>query len=262
MTVDVRFSRPPVRDVTLTIRFALDKRIQVSHLAGLREQWRSDFPETEELAPRAPINATDDREVRFIPPEGQWPFPELVYSNPDNGRRITVQQDRFALSWTFQRSTDEQQRDYYPGYLKLREDLRKRFELFQSTVSSEASAQFVYSSTECKYENVISGYSSVDFAVGILTGWRTDSGAPAIGDTDYSGIRLHQCANEESRNCSVLVGVDGERGSECQMFIEVERDLSADEQPFDSLDIAHDALITTFLSTSNESLKNQWGQLR
>jgi hypothetical protein len=261
MPSDVRFERPPVRKVTLTVYFELSTPLQVMHLSPLRQLWRSEFPETQELAPLAPLGGRHS-EVEYVSPDSPWLFPQLVFSDSGSERQITIQSDRFSLTWAFQaKAADQPSPGFYPGYEELRKDLESRLGLFTKIAMAEADARFEYSAIECRYENQIEGYSGSELAVGVLTGWAERSSAVALIPLNYAGMRLHQCASEENQESAVLVGVDSEIDNLATMFIEVTKKVDEAQAPLEALDIAHDVLISTFLQTSSASQRENWGEI-
>lgn len=261
MTQVVRFERPPVRGVTLSVFFAQIPNLQVSHLSSLREQWRSDYPTTHEAPPRMPRFGDDDDELVLLPNE-PWLFPYLTFATSSGDRIVGVQKDRFTLSWEFGEADDES-RPSYPGYEHLRQELDLRLGEFGAQVEREAGGTLTLMASDCRYRNVVEGVSAADLQVGIATGWAGAQAGAHLLAADWSGFRIHQCSTEENNLCATLISIEGDHDEDPTLVIYVDRDVSdvEDSASLAGLDFAHTELIKQFVACSNPALRERWGQL-
>lgn len=250
----VRFERPPVGHVHLTLLYALDAQLQVSHLSALREAWRSDYPRTRERPP-SPADAGD--EVRFVPRGSVWPFPYLVFSAANQS--VVIERDKFALTWTFGGG----ERDEYPGYDALKLELTERFRQFSEALTEELAEAPRIVGSECHYQNDLPAEDPARMIVGILTKWETDI-PPSLGPKDgvYEGFRQHSTSTLDDQ-VEIVAGIDPmEGGPGAALFIETTRtDVDNAEETLGGIDRAHRVLIDTFLGMTRPDQHQSWGRI-
>lgn len=248
---EVRFERPPVNHVHLTLHFELDADLQVSHLSSLRELWRNNYPRTRE---RAPLPRDESDAVRFMGRHSVWPFPYLSFQSGD--RSIVIESNKFALTWTFGDGADE-----YPTYANLRAELAARFDEFAATVAKEVEQAPRVTAAECQYYNQFADESLARVIGYVLTGGKVDLGSDADhADVDYQGFRRHVTANSNSRMVDVLIGVDApDEPGAVELFIEATHYVRDGEYELGGIDIAHDVLIDTFIDCTRPDQQERWG---
>lgn len=250
----MRFERPPVSHVHLTLRFDLDSDLQVSHLSALRETWRHDYPRVKE---RPPIPEAPGDEVRFLGRSATWPFPYLELSSVSQS--IIIERNQFALTWSF----DSDGASGYPGYEHLLAELRARFDEFCSAVRVELGDEPRVVGSECHYANDLPGEPSGAMILGVLTGWNASiSDLVAPPTLQYRGFRQHS-VYEADEAIEIVIGIDpldDIPGS--AVFIETSRSVPADGAPqLGGIDSAHDALIATFMQMTRPDQHESWGRL-
>lgn len=254
----VRFGRPPVQYVALTVYFEAIEGLQVSHFSSLRESWRSEYPETAELPPLRPRNRGGE-ETAVVPIAQAWPFPYLMFSTADDVETIAIQSDRFTKTWTFSPGANE-----YPGFDALSHDMEARFGQFLEAVNKETGQTVQPFASECLYRNSIDGWSAEELMVGIATRWEVQVvKPPASLNAAYAGVRLHTRSDKDIPGCAVTLSLDvDEDGSVLT--------LESDYMPSDEIelhgrlggiDVAHDNLIRKFVEFTNPEMHAKWGKL-
>lgn len=250
-TARLKFRRPPVSDVFLTLYFEADSHIQGSHVAPLKMSWESELPLVQELAPLP--GEMDSDGPTFLASGGQWPLPYTRYNSVSSDQAIAFQGDRFQLQWSFSDAAG----DEYPGFEKLSEGLEKRYVEFKN-VLDQAGIILTIRGSECKYVNRIQGLSAGEVAVGVLTEWRGVPGSN-LPKEGYVGVRLHACASEEKHRCSSFLQVDGDTGDSAHMTINVSRELDDEEKAtLGGLYDAHDELLDIFERFTSPEMHGQW----
>jgi uncharacterized protein (TIGR04255 family) len=251
---DVRFERPPVNHVHLTLHFELTSDLHVSHLSSLREGWRDRYPETRE---RPPTPRDDSDFVRYMGRHSVWPFPYLAFHAAD--RAIVIEGTKFALTWTF---ADNAQ--IYPTYANLRSELAERFNEFADVVAREVDERPRLTAAECQYYNALPGESLARVIGYVLTDGKVDLGPDSDrSDVDYQGFRRHVGASPENQMVEVLVGVDTstDEPEPVELFIEATHYVDDEEVPLAGIDVAHDVLIDTFVNCTRPDQHERWGRV-
>lgn len=250
----VRFDRPPVQAVELTVFFEEIDGLQVSHLSALREAWRREYPDSDELPPLRPHNRGGaEAAVQAI--GRAWPFPYLMLSTPDGRGGVAIQNDRFTRSWAFTLEADK-----YPGFATLSADLESRLEIFAEHVRRETDQELTFTGASCMYNNRIDGYTAEQMLVGIATRWSTKVEAESLRAM-YAGVRLHTCSDDALEGCYVNLALDVD-GDGCFLIFESERDQRPDDDNLRlaGLDIAHDQLIQKFVEFTSPAMQEEWGR--
>jgi uncharacterized protein (TIGR04255 family) len=127
--VDVQFKHPPVQRMRLAFHLLDEGTISPLDLDGLRAQWRPDYPLVTQLAPIP--GEDDERPLALAAGASKWPLPFTVFEGPEHGRRILLQNDRFALEWEF---GPEESR--YPSYASLRQEFMDRYAEFRACLKA------------------------------------------------------------------------------------------------------------------------------
>lgn len=146
---EIRFERPPVRTVELTLYFD-EVPLRLTNLATLLATLTSSFPLSTERFALMPWTLEGSEEPPPFIDEGSttFPFPLLTFSNED-GHSVSFQGDRFQVRWEF---GDDRT---YPGYLQLREELMQEFERFTTHVASSTEETVQIRQARAEYENVM-----------------------------------------------------------------------------------------------------------
>jgi hypothetical protein len=119
---------------------------------------------------------------------------------------------------------------------------------------------------ELRYENLFTGMETADLIRGLFGGWPDSSHQvpDAIGVPDYAGLRLHYCADADSDDCAIMIGIDSSPGkSTSSAFLEVSKDLDNESHEKSKLqdvtDQVHSILTTKFLSLTSDEMQQGWG---
>lgn len=260
MPTTLKFDRPPVQQVELTVYVDAIDGLQVSHLAHVIHTWQGQFPKTDELPP-FPGWQDPSGEVALVSARGKWPFPTLWMGEEQGTRAVRIHHDRLVLAWSFADPAPEGSK--YPGYLELKDDLRERFALFAEAVLEGTGQALLPLRIEADYINRVATQEAWTIALRLLglsditpvpVGWPTN--------ISYAGLRVHRHPGADHVDGSLTSGLDvdvDEDEPEVSFRIISARSLSADLDMWDGLDKAHDALIAEFLACTGPELQRRWG---
>lgn len=241
---DIRFERPPVREVALTVFFASVDALSVTALVPLLTEWQRNYPSIEETFPERPRRLDTDA-VR--PLRSRWPCP-LVTASDGTGNSVAVQSDRIIRRWAFSEGR-------YPGYNQLAAELEPRLQEL-AELCSTIGTPLVQEGASCEYRNEIDRFTSRQQAVGILTDWGDQASSPKIL-ADFLGMHLHFHVED----CSVYATINGaDEEEQFTLLLESETDSETGNEPLGGLQRAHDALVSTFLQLTSEEQQREWGQ--
>ena len=150
------FSAPPVTEVALSVQFDALSALRTPQLGMLWQEFRKEFPETEEHPPLDPVierfgvRPTRRRSVHIEPLECP-PTPRCWFLKRDRSELIQVQQDRFVRNW--REVGDESS---YPRYEKhLRPTFESDLKRFQEFVQREELGELRPNQCEVTYVNQI-----------------------------------------------------------------------------------------------------------
>lgn len=248
----VKFLKPPVRRVELTLFFDASDAVQGSHVAPLRQIWKEAYPIVAEHSPLPPDNEPTEN-ISVLNENSHWPIPFTRYSSAVNRRSVAFQRDRFEVRWDF----DEESGAPYPGFESLLSTMKQEFEVFTG-VLSDSDLNLNITKAECRYVNQMQGITAAQLAVGVLTEWQ---GSPSsqIDDSNYVGVRLHSHSEgENDHSCSSLVAVDTKEDDDPTLSIFVTHVGGPDD--LGGIGHAHAELIKTFLRYTSEEQHRAWGR--
>jgi len=149
------FSAPPVTEVALSVQFEALSALRTPQLGLLWQEFRKEFPETEEHPPldsvieRFGVRPTRRRAVHIEPLECP-PTPRCWFLKKDRSELIQVQQDRFVRNW--REVGDESS---YPRYKRLRPTFESDLKRFQEFVQREELGELRPNQCEVTYVNQI-----------------------------------------------------------------------------------------------------------
>lgn len=248
----VKFLKPPVRRVELTVYFEASDAVQGSHVAPLSRIWRETYPVVTEHPPLPPDDEPSEN-ISVLNANSHWPIPFTRYSSVVDRRSVAFQRDRFEVRWDF----DEESGSPYPGFDSLLTTMQQEFGVF-SGILAESDLSLHITKAECRYVNRIPGISAAQLAVGVLTDWQGSACAQA-DDSDYVGIRLHSRPGEkDDNNCSSLLAVDRKEDGDPALSIFVTHAGGPDD--LGGIANAHAELIATFLRYTSEEQHRMWGR--
>lgn len=187
-----------------------------------------------------------------------WPFPYLTFTSGDQS--IIIESTKFALTWTFGDGEGE-----YPGYESLRDEIAARFSEFAATLNQELDIEPHVTASECQYYNEFSNESPARVIGYVLTNGSVDLGPETdLAEVDYNGYRRHSLIHVNDHEVEVVVGVDASEAEHrtVDLFIEAKYEFGeADAFGADGLDIAHEALIDTFIRCTRADQQERWGRV-
>lgn len=147
---EIRFERPPVRSVELTLYFD-QVGLKLTALAPLLSTLTESFPDVTERFAQMPWGLENSNELPPLIEEGSttFPFPSLTFANSE-GHSISFQGDRLQLRWEFGEERT------YPGYIQLRDALAQEFERFTAHVGESTGEDVHVKRVRAEYENTMS----------------------------------------------------------------------------------------------------------
>ncbi|MEV7571528.1 TIGR04255 family protein [Pseudarthrobacter sp. NPDC089323] len=248
---EFQLKRPPVSRVVLSIFFELDFALQVTQVSEFVADVKRDFPNVSERPPSLSWKNGDDGPVGIVRPDGQWPFPTLVFSS-DSEYSLLIHSDRLLLTW-------ESAGGEYPGYKAMKEELNVRFASFNAAL--EGLGNLSIGRFQCLYDNSVLSMSAVQLATGVLTSWKYEG--ENSDANEYVGARLEYRHQDRTDNLNCTVAVDGSPSDgELSLWLKASRDRPDDEpNSIDGLDIAHQELIDRFRQSTSEELRREWGEI-
>jgi len=150
------FTNPPVVEVALSLQFDPIKNLRTPQIGLLWNEFKKDFPQTEEHPPLEPVFERFGVAPKPGRPNVQLqileapPIPRCWFLNSAETELIQVQPDRFIHNWR-KRQGDED----YPRYETLRKTLQMELERFQSFVDRENLGTLSPNQCEVTYVNHI-----------------------------------------------------------------------------------------------------------
>lgn len=250
----VRFVKPPLVNVALTVYFEPVPALQVTHLAPIRQAWRDRYPNAAELPPLRPLKRGGD-EGDLLPVDSAWPFPYVMFTSEGEGQLIAIQNDRFVRSWSLDESSDG-----YPGFDVLLDDLRMRLGEFRELVLDETGQDLVLVASECNYINALPEVSPEDFIVGFATRWRGSSNGSGFPSAHYAGLRIH-IDDDDRPGLRADLAADFDEsptlGLNARYRVQQEDDSDLDMA---GLKIAHDKVLEMFLEFTSGQMQSEWGR--
>lgn len=251
----LRFERPPVRGVALTVYFAQIRGLLLTSLAPLVAEVKKDFPVVSERFAELPwkYDTEDDAPIP-LPEDDAFPFPYLSFGN-GSGHAVNFQDDRFRLTWTFSDGAD------YPGFDELSRQLGVHLDTFAEHVRSEAGADVSISHVSVQYENQLG-----------------DTAAPIDIALRAHGVQCDAVASETAQNVQeptfhATMPFEFDGGT-AEVYLLSRRDDNGTmlglrstarlPEPADTdwralLHRAHDNLISTFDRATSMQQKTDWG---
>lgn len=151
MTDLPEFDSPPVVEVAIGVQFRPITGLRGLKLGPLQDLWRSEYPQTEEQPPLAPVVEGDPQGVRQLelsliplPITRQW------FLNDSGTQLVQVQPDRLLVNWRAGDPPEE-----YPRYGHMREAFEARSADLEAFVKAEGFGDLDIVQAELSYINVI-----------------------------------------------------------------------------------------------------------
>lgn len=256
-TTSVRFERPPVRVVELTIFFD-QVTPRLTSIATLVSDFQKEFPHVEEEFAREPweVEETGSESSDWLSELGEsFPFPWLTFSD-QNGRSVSFQGDRFMTRWEFADGED------YPGYDELKNILERHYSLFEDHIERSDGTRPMVRRTRAEYENKVESDISWSVAQSVFSPNNKASPNPVEGlQGTSSGGLFHFGSDDYVAHVDFAAFSQSDRGS---LMLRSTVKSATDDEPNtidwrNSIDYTHDKLIDCFLKLSNEEQRIDWG---
>lgn len=147
------FERPPVAEVAISIQFEPLEGFTVPKLGLLWNEFREEFPITEDAAPISPVyeifgvvqNPQLGMKLINVPPlRRSW------FLNEAGTELLQIQEDRFIRNW--RKRSDE---DEYPRYEKIINDYKENYKVFEEFLVREGISKPEINQCEITYVNPI-----------------------------------------------------------------------------------------------------------
>jgi uncharacterized protein (TIGR04255 family) len=145
------FDAPPVVEVVLGVQFRPLFGLRPIELAGLREQWRADYPLVQEqpaLPPQVETASAGPQNVQFV--VGPAIQTRLWFLNEAQTELVQLQHDRLIVNWR-QTTLDTA----YPRYPRVREVFERRFNDLQTFVTDGQLGALGVTQVEVTYINAV-----------------------------------------------------------------------------------------------------------
>jgi hypothetical protein len=246
--------------VNLTVWFEPIHTLSTLDLAPLKLDWQNELPKIEEKGPYAPWGPHDS--ISII--SDKWPMPACIFATPEREKQVLIQNDRFSLTWYFNGESP------YPGFSALFDDFSSKYDRFEQALrDSENPDPHVLRAT-IEYENYLAGFDSNIVSSAVVDGRPIALKDRIESSPGATAIRKHFCADEDNHQVTLMVGVDStepidstddeEVAAAVLLTISGQAEVDKDNYPLTRMQDSHYAVIRTFLSLFDESLKQAWGQ--
>lgn len=263
-----KFADPPVREVGLGIQFGALQALRGVHVGLFWSSLRESFPVISEVAPLPPMFETfgglrnSQGSLQFLPP---FSAPRILLQSGDEQWVLQVQQDRFLLNW---RSMD---RFPYPEWESLAPRFKNELNRFTDFLHEEQLGGIAVNQVEVSYYNSIPIDPSADHHDQLekITPLFTNVTTQVL-DLEPDSIvlnyrRIMRRGDERVGRTHVDFSPGIHPNSEQQIY---GLNITSRGRPTDVtieaagsfLNDAHDAVVNTFATVTNEELHQKWGR--
>ena len=138
------YENPPINEIVCGIRFDSIQSLQSGHLGILWQQFRADFPKTEDQ------NLVTSVPEEDLAPPNKPPLPRVWFIHENENEVIQVQRNCFLHNWRKRRPDDK-----YPGYEKVVDNFEKYLSCFEAFLAAEDLGRLVPREYELTYIDLI-----------------------------------------------------------------------------------------------------------
>jgi uncharacterized protein (TIGR04255 family) len=254
------FASPPVVEVALGVQFASVPQLRPLELGPLRDRWRGDFPNVQELPPLpSTIEGPQGSEATVQLVVGPMQMSRLWFVSKDGTELIQLQPDRLVVNWRAGEGASP-----YPRYPHVRSIWERAWSDLTEFMRERDMGELRADQVEVSYINAVpvgsSGQGELERLLRVWQPFRHHLGAPeqgralmVFGVPGISGgpVRMHVAA-ETGRTPSgegawfLTITVRGGPSSED------ERDVVR------FLDQAHDHIVHSFAELTTEEMHKMW----
>lgn len=265
------FETPPVIEVVLSLQFEALSTLQAVQLGALWEEFKEDFPRTEEHTPLPPVVETfglppRSAQVQFKMVDRPEP-PRVWMLDAEGSRLIQIQQDRLIQNW---RRMEEG--SIYPHYGILREGFEVTLSRFRQFVDRQELGPIRPNQCEVSYINHIlpsgvwSNHGEADKVFGLARRVSGDflpdleeiqiASRFVIGGSQNPAGRLHaqlQPAFRTTDTLPIFVLTLTARGAPTS---------TDDEGILRFFDLGHEWIVRGFAELTTPRMHQVWGRIR
>lgn len=243
------FERPPVTEVAMAVQFDSQIGFRAVDLFTVTNAWAEDLPVVDE---RSPLPRFGHFEVETSA------TPRLWLQNTSGDRVVQIQQDRLAVNWARPDTGDE-----YPRYDTIRDFLVDAWSRLETTIDTLGLGMPLPDSCQLRYTNELrasQGWESAADTAKLVAPWGLAMSDDFLPEVD--GFTMHFHLPEDSG----MLDIRGWQ-TEKDMFVltlecEVWPDLSDFERVLDSMDLAHEWIVRSFVSVTTPAAHSLWGRNR
>ncbi|MFD9734273.1 TIGR04255 family protein [Umezawaea sp. NPDC059074] len=251
----VRFTQPPVREVSLTVLFEPVSGVLAAHVGDLLSRLRPRYPKVAERSAMPPWNELNVPGIKIFS-DGQTPPYCWWISNDSNDRLIRFQFDRLICSWRYT-SGGNPYPDYHALLLELEELIGESSDWLQTKLPGVLLADRIVR-VQIDYINRID-LQPADLLHGLITEWSHERGNTSFSDSSL--VSAQWIVDDDStadQQTTMKVDPDGVDGSRLTLISTT--DINVGEVYQDSFGRIHDRLEKLFLSATSEDMQQKWGR--
>lgn len=253
--VRAQFTRPPVREVSLTVLWEPLEGLLAADVGDLLGKLRDAYPTISERTAMVPWTEIRVPGIQILAEDKVLPYSWWM-SNEDDDRLVRFQFDRLVFSWRY--TPDGQP---YPEYNAMKHEFVSLLGIVNSWLTGkqpEISLDSHVRRVQIDYINQVD-LAPIDLLCGVLTDWSGERGSklpaqsPVLNATWFVDIDP-----SDLNETTVKIEFDGLNGSILTIVSTTERDQR--ESHLDSLDRVHDRSAEVFLSITSNHLQQKWGR--
>lgn len=253
----VRFTQPPVREVSLTVLWDPLEGLLAADVGDLLSQLRSSYPKVSERPAMPPWTDIKFPSIQVLADNEVLPYSWWL-ADESNNRLVRFQFDRIICSWRHTPSGAA-----YPEYSRMRADLEYLLGVTNDWLSSKRpqAGDLAEQARQVQIDYIDQiDMAPIDLLRGIVTSWQELPVLPSHRVSSLLGATLLVAADQPERDeTTVKVESDGSDGSLLTLISATDRD--DNESYLTSLDRAHAHCHETFLSITSEHLQLKWGRV-
>lgn len=253
----VRFTQPPVREVSLTVLWDPLEGLLAADVGDLLSELRPDYPKISEKPAMPPWNNIKFPSIQVLADNEVLPYSWWMANETDT-MLVRFQFDRIVCSWRHTPSGTA-----YPEYSKMRADLEHLVQVVGRWLLNKPTQDLDLSEhvqqVQVDYINQVD-MAPIDLLRGIINGWQEPSAKPSHHVALLLGATLLAESDQPEQNeTTVKVDSDGSDGSILTLISAAQK--AEHEDYMTSLDRAHEHCQRTFLSITSEQLQSKWGRV-
>jgi uncharacterized protein (TIGR04255 family) len=253
--ISVRFTQPPVREVSLTVLWEPFAGLLAADVGDLLGKLRDKYPEVTERPAMAPWTEPELPGIQILSDDKVLPYCWWI-ADDERNRLVRFQFDRLILSWRHTPGGGA-----YPEYIFLRQELEELFAVAAQWFASKRPGEDLESRVkraQIDYVNQLD-YGPADLLCGVLTDWTgRRSGDYQSRSPNVTATWDVEVENPDVNATIVRFDADGQDGSTLTIVSTTDKD--GEETYADALDRVHGRSCDVFLSITPDELQQKWGR--